>query len=136
MANRMKQRTWLLAVVILAGAGFGALGQQPAKGPVFPPINPAVARLDKTMGGLDGPGYAIAYGEDMDLLVAGCEGGSIQGWKKDVLLGFRNGTGSANTLSGHLGPVVALAWNGGKTLASAGADRKILLWSALEGVVA
>lgn len=135
MAIGTRQTSWLLAAVVLSGIGVGAPGQQPAKGPVFPPINPALARLDQTIGGLDGPGYAIAYGEDMDLLVAACEGGAIQGWKKDVLLGIRNGTGSTNTLRGHQGPVISLAWNGGKTLASAGADRKILLWSALEGVV-
>ena len=134
MANRNNRAMWLTAVA-LTGMAFGALGQQPVKGPTFPPINPAVARLDQTIGGLDGPGYAIAYSEDMDLLVAACDAGSMQGWKKDVLLGIRNGTGSANKLRGHQGPVVCLAWNGGKTLASAGADRKILLWSPLEGVV-
>lgn len=126
--------TALAAPLLLAGGSL-LVGQQPAKGPVLPPINPAVARLDQTISGLEGPGYAIAYGEDMDLLVAACDAGTIQGWKKDVLLGIRNGTGSANKLRGHLGPAVSLAWNGGKVLASAGADKKILLWSPLEGAV-
>ncbi len=127
-----------VSALILALAATLGLGQQPGKGPkepAFPPINPAVARLDQTIGGLDGPGYAIAYSRPLDLLVAACDGGTIQGWKKDVLLGIRTGTGSANELRGHQGPVVALGWDGGPLLASAGADRKILLWSVLEGAV-
>ncbi|MBM4071889.1 MAG: WD40 repeat domain-containing protein [Planctomycetes bacterium] len=131
----IKHALWLLATMVVAGFGLSVNGQQPVKGPVFPPINPAVARLDQTIGGLDGPGFAIAYGEDMDLLVAACDTGTIQGWKKDVLLGIRNGTGSANKLRGHEGPVLSLAWNGGKVLASVGADKKILFWSPLEGVI-
>src|SRR5262245_51866130 len=113
----MRRRISYLSAAVLVAIATCGLGQQPGKGPkepAFPPINPAIARLDQTIGGLDGPGYAIAFSEDIDLLLAACDGGTIQGWKKDVLLGIRNGTGSANKLRGHQGPVLALGWNGGK----------------------
>lgn len=109
--------------------------QQPAKPPLLPPINPAIAKLDQTIGGLDGPGFSMAYNQASDILAAGCERGSIQAWKKDVLLGIRTGSGTADSLRGHDGAVIALAWEGGPTLASAGSDRKILFWNMAEGKV-
>src|SRR5436309_704527 len=81
---------------------------QPVKPPVFPPINPAVARLEQTITGLDGPGFAIAYSESREALIAACERDTIQIWKKDVLLNIRSGSGSANVLRGHQGAVLAL----------------------------
>src|SRR5260370_12568731 len=104
------------------------LAQQPPKPPDIPAINPALARLDATLGGLDGPGFTIAADEDAGLLAAGCERGSIPYWNKDVSMGVRAGAGTVHALSGHQGPVLALAWRGG-VLASAGADQKIHLWS-------
>jgi WD40 repeat protein len=103
---------------------------QPAKPPAFPPINPAQARLDQTIGGLDGPGLALAVKESGDLIAAGCERGSILLWGKDVAMGIRTADGAPNVLHAHDGPVTALAWNGGPVLASAGVDRKIGLWDA------
>jgi WD40 repeat protein len=106
--------------------------QQPAKPPEFPPINPALARVDQTLGGLDGPGFAIAADDSSDLLAAGCERGTIHYWNKDVSLGVRTGASAGQSLSGHQGPVTALAWRGGR-LASAGTDGKVILWNLGEG---
>jgi hypothetical protein len=104
------------------------VSQQPAKPAEFPPINPAQARLDQTLGGLDGPGFAVAADEDSGMLAAGCERGTIAYWNKDVSMGVRAGANAAQSLSGHEGPVLALAWRGA-VFASAGADQKILLWN-------
>lgn len=100
----------------------------PAKPPAFPPVTPAQARLDQTVGGLDGPGLALAVKDSGDLLAAGCERGGIQLWGKDVAMGIRAADGSPSVLEGHDGPVTALAWNGGPVLASAGVDKKVVLW--------
>src|SRR5262249_56772467 len=99
------------------------IGRQPAKPPDLPPINPAQARLEQTLGGLDGPGFAVAADEESGMLAAGCERGTIAYWDKDVALGVRAGGNAVQALSGHQGPVLALAWRGG-VLASAGADQK------------
>jgi WD40 repeat protein len=102
-----------------------------AQAPAIPTINPAQARLDATLTGLDGPGFAIAADEDSGLLAAGCEQGTIAYWNKDVSMGVRAGTGAVQSLSGHQGPVLALALRG-NVLASAGTDQKIHLWSISE----
>ena len=99
--------------------------KEPAKQPVFPPVNPAIAKLDITVTGLDGPGFAIAYGGKADLLVAGCENGTLQAFKKDTLAAFKAGTGKSDVWKGHQGPVLAVAWTGGPFLASVGTDKKI-----------
>jgi WD40 repeat protein len=108
-----------------------SFGQQPPQPTPFPAINPAQARLDATLSGLDGPGFAIAADEDSELLAAGCERGTIAYWDKDVSMGVRAGAGAVQSLSGHQGPVLALAWRG-NVLASAGADQKIHLWNISE----
>ena len=133
MRNHLLRATSMVALVLFTSISSQA--QQKGKPPTFPPINPAVARLSQTINGLDGAGFAIAYGEGLDQLYAACEGGTIQGWKKDVLMGIRAGSGSANRLRGHQGPVLRLAWNGGPILASLGSDHKIILWSVKEGTV-
>jgi WD40 repeat protein len=123
---------------------FGILGlvlltahaQQPGKGPTLPPINPAVAKLEITVTGLDGPGFAIAYNEPMDLLVAACERGTIQGWKKAMLDAFKGGKGEAQVWKGHTGPVRALAWTSGPTMVSVGVDKKVNFWKMPEGKIA
>src|SRR5262249_22323789 len=68
-----------------------------------------------------------------DILIAGCERGNILVWKKDVLLGVRSGSGTADTLRGHEAAVLALAWESGPYLVSVGADRKVLFWNMAEG---
>jgi WD40 repeat protein len=99
----------------------------------LPAIAPAQARLEQTMRGLDGPGLALAISEGAAMVAAACDQGTIQLWHKDTLLGLRDGSDSVNVLNGHTGPVLDLAWNGGKALASVGADKKLFLWDALEG---
>lgn len=131
-------RCWLS---MIAMGGFGAMliaaqAQPPAgKGPMFPPINPALAKADITITGLDGPGFALAYGKEADLLVASCEKGTIQAFKKDTIAAFKAGVGKPDIWTGHQGPVRALAWNGGPFLASAGTDKKINFWKMPEGKV-
>jgi len=125
----------LSAVGLATILAFQAGAQEKGKPPSFPPINPAAARLSQTITGLDGAGFAIACGDEMGLLLAASEAGTIQGWKKDVLMGIRKGSGSANRLRGHHGPILRLAWNGGPVLASLGSDHKIFLWSVKEGAV-
>lgn len=109
-----------------------AFAQQPAKPAAFPPINPAQARLVQTISGLAGPGLAIAQNEEAGILAAACENGQVQYWSKDVMMGVRVGDGTPHVLKGHQAPILALAW-GGKLLASAGADQKILLWDMPNG---
>ena len=104
-------------------------------GVALPAINPGAARLEQTIAGLDGPGFAIAYNPDSDSIAVGCERGTIQTWNKDVLLNIRAGSGTSNRLAAHQGPVLALAWRG-HIMASAGADQHILFWSMNEGQVA
>ncbi|HYT89937.1 MAG TPA: WD40 repeat domain-containing protein [Gemmataceae bacterium] len=122
----------LVAAVGLLACGPLSTGQQPPKAPPFPPVAPALARLDHTMSGLDGPGFAIAAGEESGVVAAACEGGTVQLWHKDALLGIRSGNGTAQVLRGLEGPVTGLAWNGGPVLAAAGGSR-ILLWALPEG---
>lgn len=105
--------------------------QTPGKPPPLPPINPAVARLEQTITGIDGPGWAIAASGDSGMLAAACENDAIHFWHRDTLLGFRTGNNPANTLRGHGSPVAHLVW-GGPLLASACAE-KVLLWSAVDG---
>jgi WD40 repeat protein len=127
-------RQLLTLVVLCAGLVANAGAQPPAKpAPTFPPINPAQARPDHTLGGLAGPGFAIAGNDDAGILAAACEHDAIQYWHKDVMMGVRGGDGTPHVLKGHGGPILALALGGGKVLASAGADRKVLLWEMPDG---
>lgn len=131
-----------LGTMLLIGNGAPAADKkdkgkekEPVKGPLFPPINPAIAKVDFTVTGLDGPGFDIVYGSAADLLVVACENGSLQAYKKDVLNAFQKGAGKPEIMKGHSGPVRAIAWNGGPVLASAGADKKINFWKMPEGKV-
>ncbi|HEY1860302.1 MAG TPA: WD40 repeat domain-containing protein [Gemmataceae bacterium] len=109
-----------------------AAGQQPT----LSPVAPASARLDQTLAGLDGPGFALAHREDGDSLFAACEHSTIHYWTKDVWAGVRKGAKTPYVLKGHEGPVIALACGTGATLASAGADGKVLIWNLADGSVA
>jgi hypothetical protein len=53
----------LTILVVLASVP----AQQPPKAEL-PPIAPNAARLDQTLGGLDGPGFALAYDESTGIL--------------------------------------------------------------------
>jgi WD40 repeat protein len=116
------------AVALLAGPLLLAPAQQTA----LPPINPAAARLDATLDGLDGPGFALAVGPRGDTVAAACEEGTVRLWGRDVVRGVRSGARTPDVLRGHAGPVLALAWGAGP-LVSAGADRKLALWDLSEG---
>ncbi len=127
----------LFSVLVLGLLGLGLSGNAQQKEPEkLPPINPSQARLEQTFKGLDGPGFAIVANRDGSLVAAACDRNTIQLWSKDVLFGIRSGDSSANVLKGHQGTVTGLAWNGGPVLASAGADKKILLWSLDTGKIA
>ena len=130
-------RSWL-AMTLLGGCGLlllSAQAQQPAgKGPMLPPVNPALAKLDITVTDLDGPGFSIAYGSEANLIAAACEHGTIQLFKKETIEAFKAGKGKPEpaVLKGHQGPVRAIAWHGGPTLVSVGADKKINFWKMPE----
>jgi WD40 repeat protein len=129
---------WL--TMLLTGAGatmlLAAHAQPPAgKGPVPPPINPATAKADITVTGLDGPGFAIAVGGD-DLIVVACEKGTLQAYKKETIAAFKGGTAKPEIWTGHKGPVRAIGWHGGPVLASVGADKKVNFWKMPEGKLA
>jgi len=107
--------------------------KQPAqeKPPPPPAVNAALAKLDVTISNLDGPGFAIAAGTG--ILAVACEKDTIQLWMKEDIEVSRKAPGKPQILKAHLGPVVALAWNGGPVLASAGADKKLIFWKMPEG---
>jgi WD40 repeat protein len=117
---------WVVVVGAALALRAPTAAQPPA--PALPPIAPNQARLVQTIQGLDGPGFALVAGDPPGIVAAACEGGTIRLWHKDVLMGVRSGGDTPDVLKGHAGPVIALAWNGGSLLASAGADRKVLLW--------
>src|SRR6266852_6842690 len=108
---------------------------QPPPSSPLPPIQPNQARLDQTLGGLDCPGHALGYSESAGILAAACEGQSIHCWNKEVNHGVRGGNSTPNILKEHQGPVTALAWGGGQILASAGTDKKIVLWHMPDGTI-
>jgi WD40 repeat protein len=123
-----KRLTWGILAVALSVLSAAAQPPMP-KAPVYPPINPAVARPDGSAGGLDGPGFGVAWSEDLGLLVVACENQAICYWHKDVALGVRTSQMSANVVKGgHHGPVTAVA-AAGDAFASGGFDGKIVLWS-------
>lgn len=124
-------------VLLLALTCSAPLPAQPKKDapPPLPPINPAQARLDQTIAGLDGPGFAIAGHPEADILVAGCDKGTVQLWHKDVLLGIRSGDRTGNLVKAHTGPVLHLAWTNGPNMVSAGADRAVHFWNMKEGKI-
>ena len=129
-------RCWL-AMMVVGGCGLlfvAAQAQQPAgKGPVLPPVNPVTAKLDITITELDGPGFSIAYGSEANLVVAACEYGTIQAFKKETIEAFKSGKGKPEVWKGHQGPVRAIGWHGGPTLVSVGADKKVNFWKMPEG---
>jgi WD40 repeat protein len=126
-------KSWSIFLLFgITGLGMLAAQQpQPGKPPPLPPINPAIAKLDVTLVPLDGPGFAVAASNDN--VAAACEGGTIYLWNKKELEAAKKGPVKGQVLKAHTGPVVALAWNGGPILASAGADKKLILWKMPEG---
>jgi len=93
----------------------------------LPAVNPAAARPDGVVNGLDGPGLTLACQDDGALLVAGCERGCLQYWRKDVVMGVRLGDTAPHTIPAHQGPVLSVAVSG-DLVSSSGADGKVILW--------
>jgi WD40 repeat protein len=126
---------WVLCFLVMKISTLNlATAQQPTS-PPLPSISPNLARLDQTLGGLDGPGFALAYSESVGTLAAACEGQSIHYWDKVVIFGIRGGSGTPHVLKEHQGPVTALAWSRGQIMASAGIDKKIVLWHMPDGAI-
>ena len=85
------------------------LSAQPPKPSPFPPINPAQARLDQTLGGLDGPCYALAADENSGVLIAAGERGSLLAWPRSAWMGVRVGEKAPDAQPAHTGAITALA---------------------------
>lgn len=115
-------RPLILLVLLVALSS----AQQPLP-PALPPINPAVARLEQTLGGLEGAGVAIASNPS-GLLLAACEGRTLHYWPPDVLLGIRSSDAGGHALTVHEAALVGLA-TGGDVVATSGADGKVSLWA-------
>lgn len=129
-----KLRAMALLVLELGVACATARAQAPAaKPPALPPINPGAAHLGQTLGGLPGPGMALAANEALGILAAGTETGHLLYWTRGVVLGIRVGDQTPNQLLAHQGSLTALAWGRGGVLASAGADHQVALWDLPEG---
>lgn len=116
------------SVVVVLGLGClsATVAQQPGA-PAPSGVNAASARPDQTLGGLGGPGFAVAYDEEMRVLVAACENGFLYYWGKDVAMGVRGGDRTPRSVQGHKGPVTAVV-SGAGVFASAGVDGKVIVW--------
>ena len=125
---RTRRLSWFLLTISLLGLPAPAQPPLP-KAPAYPAINPALARPDGSAGGLDGPGFGVAWNEDLGLLVAACENEALCYWRKDVALGVRTSDSSASIVKGgHQGPVTAVVAVG-EHFASGGFDGKVILWN-------
>src|SRR5262245_52568618 len=117
------RRVGLLVVFL---AGLVALAQPPMKVDL-PAINPANAKLARSDDKLGSPATSLAFIEEKNLVVAGCEDGKLRVWArekdKDLLVDAK-----MSTLNGHKGVITAVSASG-STLVSAGSDGKLLLWS-------
>jgi WD40 repeat protein len=119
----MRRTRAILGVLLLSLVVGAGLAQQP---PALPAINPAAARLDATLGGLEAPGVCVVLCEDSGLLVVACEDGSLHYWHKDAILGVRGGEHPPNSLADRSSPITALVHVPGG-VATAGTDGKIRL---------
>src|SRR6266481_1149730 len=116
----MRRTRAFLGVVVMAVVVGAGTGQQ---SPPLPPINPAAARLDQTLGGLETPGVAVVVCDDTGLLVVACEDGSLSYWDRDAMLGVRGGDQPPHSLTGHGAQLTGLAVVPGG-VATAGTDGK------------
>lgn len=125
---RIREILFVLFVLSIGVSATSAQKAPPPKAPAFPPINPAIAKLDASAGTLGGPGTALACRANSDLLVAACEDHTLRYWLKEGAAPLRIADATAHILKGHEAPVTAVAVGGG-TVASASVDGKILLWT-------
>jgi WD40 repeat protein len=117
-----------LGLALSALLGWCAVGAQAPKPPAFPPINPAVAKLDQTSAPLESPVVGVAYLDPPGLLVAACEGQAIDSWPRAGAEGVRVADVKGKAQKAHDGPLTAVA-AAGPTLATASADGKVLVWA-------
>ena len=126
-----------VAGLVLAGLVYysaAAVAQDKAKPPTFPPVNPAVAKLDQAFEGLPGPAFDLAVGGEPELALIATETGGVASFTKESLPALKGA--KPLILTGHQGPVVAVAYTKGPFAASAGADRKVQFWKVPEGKAA
>jgi WD40 repeat protein len=117
-----------LGLVLVAVVCWSGVEAQAPKQPAFPPINPAIAKLDQTSSPLDSPVVGVAYLDPAGLLVAACEGQALDSWPRAGVEGVRVAEVKAKVQKAHDGPLTALA-AAGPTLATASADGKVLVWA-------
>lgn len=117
-----------LSRVALAVAVCLSLGTPRSLGQANPAPAAQPARLERIVASLDGPGCALAFNPDLEMLAVGTERGSVQLWNRDVLHGVRSGEKTADTLPAHGGVVTTLA-SRASWLVTAGTDRRLCLWS-------
>jgi WD40 repeat protein len=121
------------ALGVLSGLWLSlAAGQAPPPPPALPPINPANAKADFAIEKLGSPGYGIARGEAADAVIAGLEDGTVRWFEKAALASGMATDRPGVTLKGHTAAVLAVGWHGGPAFISAGADKKIVIWSAAD----
>src|SRR5262249_27406771 len=119
-----------ICLLVAALAPAWLLGQ-----PAPTAIQPDQARPAQFQANLGSPGLALAYNEADGTLVVAEENGALQYGQKPALLGVQSGESTPLVLRGPTAPVTALGWSTGPTLASGGADGRILLWSMSTGAV-
>src|SRR5258708_6763432 len=113
-------RLVIFGVAFLAAVAISAQqpGDKDKNPPPLPPITPAAGRLVETITGLQGPAFDLAASDE--LVAVACERDTIRVYRKGVLKDAKTAVAEADAWKGHQGPVVALAYNGGPVLASAG----------------
>src|SRR5262249_55702372 len=116
--SRLRHLVWVALSVALVR--FSVYAQAPAP-PALPPINPANAKADFAIEKIGSPAFAIARGEEADALVVGLEDGTLRYWEKAALASGMATDRPSGTLKAHTAAVLAVAWNGGPIVASAGA---------------
>jgi WD40 repeat protein len=121
----MRKLVAFALVLVVVSAGLNAA--PPPKPPAKPAVNPGVAKLLQTAADLGVPLHAIAYREAGGLLLAAGDEGQLRYWTRDAD-GWKLAESKPHVLPGHQGPMLALA-AAGNTIASGGADGKVLLWS-------
>lgn len=129
----MRSRIAALAAVALGLTT--ALARQSPPAPKFPPVLATAARPGPVLDDFASPVWAVTAAGDGGRLLAAAEDGSLASWTLDAALGVRQGAGPSAILTGHKGPVLALAAGGG-TVVSGGADGKLIIWDLSEGKAA
>jgi WD40 repeat protein len=118
MSHRLLALVWTVFI-----AGWSVAQQKPE----LPTINPASAKLARTIDGLTSPGTAIALIESKRLLIAAGEDGALRFWSSDEgkeLLA----AAKLQTIKAHTGVITSLATSE-SVQASGSMDGKVLVWN-------